>query len=775
MKNVVPATLLALSLAALSACGSSSYYRGKDHFEHGRYDEAVNALEESQRQKPDNMSAKALLTRAKLAASQQHFREAQKLIATGDLTRAVEELQKALIFDPSNQHAQDTLQRLLDNLAKEEQQAKQARLSLDEMKKQAGRESGPKLLDPASNIPLVLKFTNTPVKTIYDAISKASGVNFIYDERADLQKKVTLDFANVRLQQVLDYLMMQTKHFYQVVDNHTLMIIPDNKQKRDEYEEQVMRTFYLSNAEAKDVFQLVRSILQARKMAMNQDLNSITIKDTPEMVALAGRIIESNDKSKGEVAVDVELIEVNSNKLKTLGVDLSAGGKTLTVMPRANAVNGNNTTPLPSGQWGAAFKGSMYIAPLPNFIVSFILSDSDSQILAKPQLRVMEGKKASVHIGDKQPIPTANLQYSTTGSTNYIPMTSYTYQDVGVKIEIEPKVHHNREITIKLKSEVSSVTGEVKQEGGLSQPIIGTREVTTEIRLEDGETSMLAGLIREEDGVGYSGIPGVGEVPFLRRLFGTTKTTKIKTDVILLLTPHIIRMPNITEDDLRGLWVGTEAQPKLQGFRESSFQPSPFEGEAGAEEAPKSPEKKPEEAKPEEKAPVEPEKSAPVETPKPATPDAPPAEAPAASQARLLLSPTTLQVAAGGSVVLNLVVVGAKDARTMSAEVDFPTDVLAFQGADEGTFFKMGGGVSSFSASEGRPGLLALDWGRADGTSSGSGLLLRLRFTGAKAGVARVNLGSAAVVDAEGRSVAMAPVAATITVQGGDGGAPKQP
>jgi len=782
MKNPVPAVLVALSLAGLCACGSPSYYRGKSLYEHGRYDEAVQHLEESQKQKPGNMSAKALLMRARLAASQEHFREAQKLISHGELPHAMEELQKALTYDPSNQHAQDTLQKLMDNMAEEEQKAKQGRLSLDDMKRQADRESGPRLLDPASNIPLVLKFTNTPVKTIFDAISKASGVNFIYDERADTQKKVTLDFSNVRLQQVLDYLMMQTKHFYQVVDTHTLVIVPDNKQKRDEYEEQVMRTFYLSNAEAKDVFQLVRSILQARKMAMNQDLNSITIKDTPEMVALAGRIIEANDKSKGEVTVDVELIEVNSNKLKSLGVDLS-GTKSLTVMPRVNALDGNNTTPRPSGQWGAAYKGSMYITPLPNFVVNFLLTDSDSQILAKPQLRVMEGKKASVHIGDKQPIPTANLQYPTTGTTNYVPMTSYTYQDVGVKIEIEPKVHHNREITIKLKSEVSSVTGEVTS-GGLSQPIIGTREVTTEIRLEDGETSMLAGLIREEDGVGYSGVPGLGEVPFLRRLFGSASTKKIKTDVILLLTPHIIRMPNITDEDLRGLWVGTEAQPRLEGFRESSFQPSPFEGAADGGEVPKPGEKKPDEKKPEEKKPeepraeekpaAEPEKAPPADSPKPAAPE-PAAEPPAASQARLLLSPTTLQAAAGGSVVLNLVVVGAKDAKAMHAEVDFPTDVLVFQGADEGTFFKMGNGVSSFSASESRPGLFSLDLGRAEGTSSGSGLLLRLRFTAAKAGVARVNLGTAGLTDAEGRAAGLAPVFAMVTVQGGDGGAPKQP
>lgn len=783
MKSAWKLLPLLLILSSVLACASSSYYRGQSAFDEGRYDEAVEALEESYQQNPKDQKTRALLERALLRASNQHFGEAQKALARGDYETAVRELQASLKYAPSNQHAQDSLQKVLAALAAAEEEAKSARISLDQMKKEADRESAPRFVDPSSNIPLVLKFTNTPVKTVLDAISKASGVNFLYDERADAQKKVTVDFSNVRMQQILDYLMMQTKHFYQVLDPHTLIIVPDNKQKRDEYEEQVMRTFYLSNAEAKDVFQLVRSILQARKMAMNQDLNSITIKDTPDMVALAQAIIEANDKSKGEVAIDVELIEINSSKLRTLGVDLSS--KTLTVAPRYNVITGGASLigpALPSGQWGSAYKGSMYITPLPNFIVNFILSDTDSQVLAKPQLRVMEGKKAMVHIGDKQPIPTANLSYTTGGvGNNYVPMTSYTYQDVGVKIELEPKVHHNKEVTLKLKAEVSAVTGEVPASGYTpAQPIIGTREVTTEIRLEDGETSMLAGLIREADQSGYSGIPGIGEVPYLRRLFGKTEDKKYTTDVIVLLTPHIIRMPNITDADLRGLWVGTEQQPRLQGLREESFQPSPFEegGEAAAPAAPPAPEKKPE-PKEEAKPAPEPVKDEPAPAANPSADAPPPAgtppEAQPPSQARLLISPTNLQAAAGGTVVLNLVVVGAQESRSLRMELDFPTDLLQYQGADEGTFFKMGGGASTFSASEARPGLVAVDLGRADGASSGSGLLLRVRFTALKSGLARVNVGTTALLDAQGRSAGLAPVFAMVTVQGGEGSAPKQP
>lgn len=788
MNTALKSSILVLLLLAMMACGSAAFHHGKRLYDHGQYDDAVTYLQRAREEKPKDLKVETILVRAKLAASQKHQMAANMALARKDYQTALSELQKTLGFDPSNQKAQDDLDRVVRILSEAEQKAKQSQLTLEDMKQQADLESQGRMLDPASNIPLVLKFTNTPVKTILDAISKASGVNFIYDERADTQKKVTVDFSNVRMEQVLDYLMLQTKHFYQVLDSHTLIIIPDNKQKRDEYEQQVMRTFYLSNADAKDVFQLVRSILQTRKMAMSQDLNSITIKDTPEMVALAQRIIEANDKSKGEVAVDVELIEVNSNKERNLGFDLST--HSVTVGPHWNVTGGGigSGPPLSSGNAGSQYKGGMYIFPIPNFIVNFLLSDSDTRVLARPQLRVMEGKKASVHIGDKEPIPTASLNYPTTTGSTYVPMTSYTYQDIGVKIDIEPKVHHNREVTIKLKAEVSNVSGTVKgTNGSPDQPIIGTREITTEIRLEDGETSLLAGLIRTEDDTAYGGVPGLGEIPFLRRLFGSTDTKKISTDVVVLLTPHIIRMPNITDQDLRALWVGTEQAPKLQGFRESSFAPSPFEAPATTPAPAPSPAQEKEKPSPEPQKPAldgsatapapapapapEPQTNAPSEAPQP------PDQAPAPSgQARILVSPTSLQTAPGGTAVLNMVVVGAKEARSLRMEVDYPADVLTFQGADEGTFFKMGGGSSSFEAHESKPGTLVVDTGRADdGTSSGSGLLLRLRFSAAKNGVARVNMGTGAITDGSGANAALPPVSSVITVSGGGGAPPSKP
>jgi general secretion pathway protein D len=745
-------TILMMSLLTLAlSCGSVAFHRGNYLYEHQNYDEAVANLEKAVKENPRNVKFKATLVRARLAASQWHFERGKMAAAHGDYDVAVREIQKALEYDPGNQYAKDTMNSIIQTLRDKQAKERAALPSIDQMEKKADKDLGVPRLDPASNIPIVLKFTNTPLKTILDAISKASGINILYDDRVEQNKPISVDFSKEPLATVLDYLMMQTKNFYKVIDAHTLIIVPDTRQKREEYQDQVIRTFYLSNADAKDVFQLVRSIIQARKMAMNQDLNSITIEDTPENVAIAQRIIEDNDKSKGEVAVDVELLEVDDNKLRNLGIDLSS--HTFTVGPKMNVTtdsNGNATgigtgPPIPLNELGRTLSHGLMVFPVPNIIVNMLLTDTNSRVLAKPQVRVMEGQKASVHIGEKIPIPTSNQYLNTTGGTsNYTPITSFTYQDIGVKVELEPRVHHNKEVTIKLKADVSSIAGYVASSSPLTpaQPILGTREISTTIRLEDGETSMLAGLIQRNDQRAISGLPGVAEIPLLRRLFSNTQDTNTTTDVVMLLTPHIVRMPNITERDLKPLWVGTTDRPMVEGF-DNPFGPSPSPSESQAAPKPAAEGEKPKQGG-----------------------DNGNQDQGANENARLLVSPTNINVKPGDPVVLNLVLLGGKDLKSLHANVNFPADALQFQGADEGTFFQMGGAPTTFTAPQSGPGLLSLDAGRADsGGSSGAGLVARLKFTASKPGEARINIGGLTATSVSGGAVSLPPVFAVVTVQ----------
>lgn len=779
--KILSRILCICGMAFALACATSSYYKGMFALDKGDLDTAVKNLDLAVKENPKNLKYRTNMVRAHLKAEARHMALAQTALGRKDYPLAAEEFGKVLQINPSNQYARDTLQKVIDSAAEKEEADRKATTTIDDLKEQSRNDMGVPQLDPASNIPIVLKFTDTPVKTILDAISKASGINFLYDDKADVSKRITVDFAKVDLSQVMDYLMMQSKSFFKVLDSHTLIIVPDNKQKRDEYTDQVIRTFYLSNADAKDVFQLVRSILQARKMAMNQDLNSITIQDSPDVVAICQRIIEDNDKSKGEVVVDVELLEVDSNMERDLGINLTAGSplSPFTIGPKSNLTydskTGNPTgigtgPPVPLNELGRTLSHALFISPVPNLVAQLFLSSGSGQILANPQLRVMEGQKAMVHIGDKWPIPTSNT-YNPTGGTigsTYTPITSYTYQDIGVKIEIEPKVHHNHEITIKLKVEISSISGNIKgTPPSPDQPIIGTRESNSVIRLEDGETSLMAGLISNEERKSLSGLPGISEIPLLRRLFSNTTDTGKKTDVVMLLTPHIIRMPNITERDLKPLWVGTADNPRIKGDANSSWARSPFAEKGGSGAAPAAGAPK--------TAPDAKGKGTGIETAVvPSTggqvPAIPPGNldkgsTPAPSSLRIMLSPTSIMAKPGDPVFLNLVVVGAQEVKGVHLEMQYATDVLKFQGADEGTFFKLGGGATAFTAQETSPGTVAIDMGRNDGASSGSGLVGRIRFAANKPGQARVNFGAGTATSASGQSLAIGSMSAVVSVQ----------
>jgi general secretion pathway protein D len=552
------------------------------------YDRAVLLFSRAVAGRPDNTRYKVALSRAKIKAAQEHFQKGLAYVQAKRWDAAIAEFQQVVVLDPSHQYAANELNKALTEWASLQ---KQDDGGLDALKKKARAAPGraAPTLNPASNIPIVLRFKDETIKKIYDALSKASGINFIYDERLDLNKKISIDLADVTFEQALETLMTMNKHFFKIWDENTILIADDNQQKHKEYDDLVIQTFYLSNADVKDVQVLLRTLLDARQLAQNDRLNAITIRDTPSRVAVAQKIIEANDKSRSELIVDIELLEINRTLLQNLGIDLfgtgtgGGSGKSIGLTYGGGAsVPLNNLDLLKQ-------TGSYLVGPIPGVIINFLKTDADAQVIAKPQVRVSEGEKASVRIGDRIPIPTTTFNAApTVGGTVGVPITSFTYQNVGINIDLEPRVHHNKEITLKLKVEVSSLSGQVSAGGGLSQPIIGTREIDTTIRLKDNETNLLAGLIREEERRSLSGVPGLSDIPVLRRIFGNTETNVQQTDIVLTLTPHIIRIPNITEEDLLPLWIGTEGNIGLKGAsKQSAFGPSPFEaGEAEPEGPP---------------------------------------------------------------------------------------------------------------------------------------------------------------------------------------------
>ena len=558
-------------LVLLSGCAAQkAYHKGERELQREDWDQAVLNFSKAVALDPGNSRYTMWLERAKLRASADHFEKGMRFLESKQLELSIAEFQQTVMLNPSHSHAQQEMARAIRQL-----RAREAGPSaLEQIKERARRkELAPPTLDPRANIPILLGFNEVEVGKIFEAISKASGINFIFDDKVDLQKPMTIDIGNVTLEKALDILMLQTKNFYKVVDDFTLLVAPDTRQKRQEYEDQVIRTFFLSNAETKTVVTLLRALLQSRQIAENADLNSVTIKDTPAKVAIAERIINANDKSRGEVLIDVELLEIDRTVSKTLGLDLSSKTLSLTFRDGDQSVPVNNLQVLRDA-------GSWTVGVIPSVILNFLKSDSNTKFLAKPQLRVEEGERAEILIGDRVPIPTTSFNTSQTVGGNIVPITSFTYQNVGITLQIEPRVHHNKEVTLNVQVEISQVTGTVSTTAGQDQPIIGTRQVQTVIRLRDGETNMLAGLIQRRDQDAVAGVVGLSEVPGLRRVFGNTTRERADSDVVITLTPRIIRIPDITEDDLLTLWVGTEENMRLRGRSQSAFGAGPFGGAA---------------------------------------------------------------------------------------------------------------------------------------------------------------------------------------------------
>jgi general secretion pathway protein D len=540
---------------------------------------------------PGNISYQASLLRAKIKASQEHFEKGKEFEKAGVVERALVEYQQAVQLDPTNQYAQAQLEHAHRQYVAQKQG--HAAETIEQMKQKArGARPQPPVLNPRSNRPISLEFPQ-PVSlfSIYTALARAFGINVLFDPNLRDQE-LAVDLKDVTAQSALETLMRASGQFYKVMDEHSIIIAQDTPQNRRTYEDLVIQTFFLSNAEVKDMLTILRSLIDARKIATNEQLNAIILRDTADKVKVAERIIEANDKSKAEVVVDIELLQINSQRLRDLGVSLSSYsiGQQLSVNGSGATGTGTGGSTTPSGIRLSDLQfinQANWFLTLPNFVYNFVKTNTDAQLLAKPQLRISEGEKANLVIGDRVPIPLTTFNTQNAGTAGgIVPITSFQYQDVGIKIEIEPRVHHNQEVTLKLKIEVSNLNGNVSGSNGESQPIIGTRMIDSVIRLQDGETNFLAGLIRTDESKTDRGIPGLSEIPLLGRLFSNKRNEGSRTDVILTLTPHIVRNAEITAEDLAPIWVGTEQNITFRGGspRVESEEVGPFDNTEGTPE-----------------------------------------------------------------------------------------------------------------------------------------------------------------------------------------------
>jgi general secretion pathway protein D len=536
--------------AALSGCASSgATQKGWQAERQQDWDRAVVEYTAVVRGNPADQNARLALERAKLRATQVHVSNGRRFASQGKVEEALVEYQIASQLSPASTEIDDALRTLRNTMRARISVARDGRTQLQTLIDRT-RDLPPPGLDlPAdARMPDSLTFRDASSRDVFTALARFAGVSVIFDP-AFREAPITIDLRKTTFEQALSALAASTRNFFRVTGPRTLTIVPDTAAKRREYEEEVVRTFYLSNADLKETIDLLRIVMDARKISSIAGTNAISLKDTPERVAGAAKLISAIDKARPEVVIDVEVLEVDRGRLREFGVQIASPGS-----PGIDGSASINRDGLTLRDLQTLTSADVFLSNFPALFYRLLKSDSSSRTLASPQLRTQEGTPAQARFGERVPVPTTTFSPIATGGVNQQPITSYNYENIGVNIDITPRTHHNDDVSLTLKVEVSAISGT----GYAGLPTFASRSVNTIIRLRDGETSVLAGLIKDEERTTLEGIPGLSDIPLIGRFFAKNKTEREESDIIITLTPHIVRVLDLSEVDLRAFRVGRD-------------------------------------------------------------------------------------------------------------------------------------------------------------------------------------------------------------------------
>ena len=566
----------ALLLVSVGGCAAGrAFSQGENEARNGNWDEAVVFYTRAVQANPDNPSFKIALERAMLNASRLHFTQATRYEENDQLDAALQEYRKASEFDPSNRQAA-VKTAALEQLIRDRVEAARPKSPVEQMRERARQSTPEPLLNPASRDPLRIQFSNASTRDILNFVGNATGINVTFDrEFQDRSYSVQLD--SVTLEQALNQILSTNELFYKVVDEHTIIVIPDTPQKRAQYEEQVIRTFYVSNADVQELAQLISSVIRVPQMpvqpmvAVNKTSNTITVRATASVADIIDRIISANDKPRAEIVLDVEILEVNRTRAKQYGLNLSqyalGGIFSPEVAPPNNSTAPEGVGSPPPFNLNTITRGvstADFYAAVPAAFVRFLETDSETKLIAKPQLRGSEGTKLTLNLGDEIPVPSTVFTPIATGGAATNPLTSFSYRPVGVNVEMTPRVTFDGDIILDLLVE-SSTLGQDINIAGNSLPTFGSRKVVTRLRLREGESNLLAGLLREDERRSLRGFPGIMRLPILRQLLSDNDNQISQTDIVMLLTPRIVRTHELTDEDLAPIYIGTQQNIGLSG------------------------------------------------------------------------------------------------------------------------------------------------------------------------------------------------------------------
>lgn len=679
-------------VAIISGCVTlnRSYKLGMEEELNKNFEQAINLYQRAALENPKEPVYRLALARARASATLYYLNIARTAVVQGKKQEAVAAYQKAQFFDPLNRMIAEEMRELA-----QEGQGKPREIE--------EKISGPVSLKTKLKT-LDLSFrTEVSLKSIFQALSRMAEINFLYDETFR-DVLLAADLTGKSVEQAIGFLCAASRNFYRLVDEKTVLIAPDNIQKRQQYELNVVKTFYLSNINAQDVqMQLVnvmRSVYRAPNIQVDKNLNALTVRDTPQVVEKLASLLSKLDKPRGEVLVDIEIMEVSRQKLQKLGVDLTQNiiSGQYGIGVRLNPLDSRDTGWFRLSDLNLKDKTS-YQLSIPNAIVQFLGTDTDTRIIAQPRIRGVSGEEIKYLVGQKVPIIQSYFNPIAAGGVNTQPIVSFTQQDVGIELKLKPRIHFEKEVTLELEIKISSISGKGVQD----IPIIATREIKNILRLKDGETNLLAGLLRDEERKSIAGIPGLKELPIVGHLFSTTETVIDKTDVILTITPHIIRPFEISAEDLKPLWLESDSLSGVTSLAEELY---PLARE----------------------------------------------ESPGFFEDAVFLSPSSLEVSRGDEFRVELNIASANEIKNLSLTINFNSQVLQLKEIIEGDIIRQIGEKVPFLKSIGpSTGTLGFSSPASSRGYKGTGILAVLVFVASGQGESPVTIGSVSGLSADNK------------------------
>jgi len=682
--------LVAITLPAVADKAKDLYAKGQDAEARQQYEAAYDFYKQAYDLKPKDLRYRASFEHARFEAAASIVHRGQKLREEGKLDEAIAEFQKALTVDPSLFIAKQELlrtQKMINDLQNPPPQAAGPPSSLERRIHEA---AGPVELTPISNIPITIKMTDKS-DTVYRTVGQLAGINVLLDPDYT-PRPIKVELNGVSLEEALEITALESKTFWRPVTSNTIFVAADNPAKRKELEQSVLKTFYLTNlsqpTELQDVVNAIRAVLDVQRVQQLLSQNALVVRGTPDQIALAQKLVEDLDKARPEVIIDIAVMQVSKDRSRTLGLNPPTSASVQlqnninTVTPTTTTNGTSTTTATTSSSNGinlntlGNLNATNFQVTIPAANLSLVMGASDTKLIQNPQIRALDGQKASLKIGDRVPVATGSFQPGIGGvGINPLVNTQFQYLDVGVNIDITPRVHANGEVTLKMTMDVSAVTGQ-QNIGGISQPIIGQRKIEHEIRLKDGEANLLGGIMEDQQTKQLSGIPGLAQIPILKYLFGQTTQDHSENEIVFAVVPHIIRATDVNEMNQRAIDIGTATTIELHHAPRPAVAPSASTAQPNQNGNPS----------------IVPIGSAPNQPARP-TPSQPAGQNSSGGNPSFLFDPPQIQTEKGNTFAVNLLISGAQNVYSVPVQLNYDPKMLQLVNVSNGGFLSQDGQV----------------------------------------------------------------------------------